>query len=145
MKLEYFQYTKEDAETDGISYSVSRFSQKMCDGEEVIGRIIFEDKPIRIPIDPKETNENKVEYYQSLNRANSLYLRKITFSEELRYTGKLEDFFDFVTTEILPKNHLIWCVPIVCDTQGLLGQIRGFVEPLFPLPNKAIRLYSVNL
>ncbi len=142
---DYQQYTQKDAETDGISYTVSVFSTKRCDGDKVIGKIIFEDKPLNIPTTNGEPQNDAERYYRSLNSANSYYLRKITFSDKDRYSGKLEDFFDHVTKNVLPENHLIWCVPSVCDKDGLIEQLGGFVLPLHPLPNKAIRLFSLNL
>jgi hypothetical protein len=142
---EYQQYTQKDAETDGISYTVSVFSTKLCDGDKVIGKIIFEDKPLNIPVRNGEPQNDAERYYHSLNSANSFYLRKITFLDKYRYSGMLEGFFAYVTESVLPPIHLIWCVPSVCDKDGLIEQLGGLNMPLYPLPNKAIRLFSINL
>ena len=144
-EIKYAPYTQEDATVDGIGWTVSRFSIKAMKNSEIIGKIIFEDKPIRISenyINDKE--EDAKNWYNSLNHANSIYLRKIYFNERERLSGELENMFDYVIVKVLPTDYLIWTIPVICGKNNI-KQIGGFMEPIYSLPNKNIRLYALNL
>lgn len=144
-KIKYAPYTQEDATVDGIGWSVSRFSIKAMKNSKIIGKIIFEDKPLRISKNYiNDKDENAKNWYNSLNRANSIYLRKIYFNEQERLSGELENMFDYVTLKVLRPDHLIWTIPAICGKDNI-KQIGGFLEPMYSLPNKNIRLFALNL
>ena len=145
MIMEYFDYTQADAENDGIGYPISRYSKKVVINNITVGAIIFQDTNLKIEqsiIDNSDSDDSKL-YYKSLNSANSIYLRKIIFSEEYLYSGALENLFDYITLEVIPRDFLIWCN----DTSLLrkyIVQIGGFNPPLYELSNSNILLFSIN-
>ena len=144
--MEFKRYSQEDAFKDGIGYTVSEYSTKLIIDNQVIGFVIFEDK--RLLVNDEFINSCKNEdanmYYQSINKANSVYLRKISILNDYAQIGAFEQLFNYVTIKVLPRDFLIWCYPIVCGKR-YLEQIGGFFEPLYPLPNKNIRIYSMEL
>lgn len=144
--MEYLNYTQEDAINDGIGYPTSRYSRKAVVDNNTIGYILFQERKLNVPkcfIDNTE-DEDARHYYENLNNANSLLLRKIYFSEEQRYDGVLENLFDYIVNEILPNDCLIWCNNTYL-LRDYIEQIGGFNTPLHVLPNKLIRLFSINL
>jgi len=144
--MKYERYTQKDADKDGIEYAISEYSTKCIDNGKIIGIVVFTNNEIVINNDYiKSVNNKEAElYYCNINKAKSILLRKISFSKSHRYSGKLEDFFDFVANHILPKDILVWCNTSIND-YSLIKQIGGFVEPLYPFPNKTIRLFSIDL
>ncbi|MBR3451562.1 MAG: hypothetical protein IKH25_01650 [Muribaculaceae bacterium] len=143
--MDYIQYTQQDADKDGISFAVSQYSQKLCNGDEIIGKIIFEDKPLIISKDYLDSidNKNAVEYFEDINRTKSLYLRKIEFNEcQFMYTNLLKKFFDHLVKTDLPERTLIWCEPIVWDRRGYIKHLNVFKKPEFPLKNQNILIFS---
>jgi len=143
--MEYNQYTQEDAAKNGIGFTVSRYSMKLVDGDEMIGAIIFENERLKLSEDfIKLTGDIEARsYYEALKCSNSIYLRKIIFSEEQQYSGKLEDLFDYTVNQ-LPLDHLIWCIPSLCG-EKYIQQLGGFVNPRYPLPNTSIRFFALNV
>ena len=145
MIMEYFDYTQADAENDGIGFTVSRYSKKVVIDNTTVGAIIFQDTNLKIEqsiIDNSDSDETKL-YYKFLNSANSIYLRKIIFSEEYLFSGALENLFDYITLEVIPRDFIIWCN----DTSLLrnyIVQIGGFNPPLYELPNSNILLFSIH-
>ena len=139
---EFLSYTSEDCERDGISYSVSEYSQKLCVDGKFVGAIIFEDRQIKINevIIEQETDINLKNYYKIVNNTKSLYLRKIIFNEDDKYIGMLEDLFDNCVNH-LPKWSLIWTQPNVWDVNNYTSQLN-FTKPMYPLPNKNIMFFS---
>jgi len=110
----------------------------------MVGAIIFEDKKLEISegfIKPIEGIDAK-RYYEASKRWNSIYLRKIIFSEERLYRGELEDLFDHTVNQ-LPLDHLIWCVPSLCG-EKYIQQLGVFFTPRYPLPNTDIRFFGIN-
>ena len=143
--MEYNQYTQEDAAKNGIGFTVSRYSMKLVDYNKMIGAIIFEDEKLKISEDFIKSIEdiNARLYYDAAKYWNSIYLRKIIFSEERLYSGELEDLFDHTVNQ-LPFDHLIWCVPSLCG-EKYIQQLGGFVIPRYPLPNTSIRFFALNV
>jgi hypothetical protein len=143
--MEYEKYTQKNADKDGIEYAISKYSTKCIDNGKVIGSVVFINNRIVIDNDYiKSVNDKEAElYYNNINKSRSILLHKMSFSKSHRYSGKLEDFFDFVVNHILPKDILIWCNTSIND-YSLIEQIGGFVEPLYPFSNKTIRLFSIN-
>lgn len=144
--MEYLDYTQEDATNDGIEYTISCYSRKVVVNNKTIGAIIFQDKKLIIDksIIGNIDDKNAKFYFESINKANSLYLRKIFFSKEYLDSGELENLFDYITIEIIPQDFLIWCN----DTSLIrkyLTQIGGFNPPLHKIPNSNIMLFSMNL
>ena len=144
--MEYFDYTQEDANNDGIEYIISKFSKKIVDNGETIGAIIFQDNELKIANTDIQSSDNKEvqSYYKNLNKAKSILLRKIIFKEEHRYSGKLEDSFDYITSEIIPTDYVIWCLNVY-PLRDYITQIGGFNPPLHKLPNENILLFSIDL
>lgn len=144
--MEYLDYTQEDANNDGIGYVISKFSKKIIDNSETIGAVIFQDNELKIDSAYIQSSDNKEVqlYYESLNKAKSILLRKITFKKEYRYSGKLEDSFDHITSEIIPTNYIIWCYDNY-PLRDYITQIGGFNSPLHKLPNENILLFSVDM
>lgn len=144
--MEYLDYTQEDATKDGIEYTVSMYSKKIVDESRTVGAIIFQDKKLNLI--PSFINNSKNEearcYYESLNNANSLLLRRIYFSKDKRYSGELETLFDYITSEIIPHDFIIWCNDN-SPLKDYIKQIGGFNKPLHEIPNKSILLFSINL
>lgn len=142
-RIEYSDYSQEDATLDGITYTISSLSKKALFNGTVIGKIIIEDKSLELSsafID--STNDNEIKsYYKNLVKTKSYYLRKICFNNKFRFSGKLEDFFDYTMAQ-MPIDSLLWCVPSVCG-EDIIQQLSGFVTPLYPIPNKLIRLFSL--
>lgn len=145
--MEYSNYTQEEASIDGIGFVVSKYSTKLVDDGKVIGTIVFEDKPLNINSAFIEecVDEQAKRYYKNLNNAKSIYLRKLTFNGDWK-NGKLEDFFDYVTAMIVPHDFLIWCtLQLSEEFKTYIEHIGGFVEPLYDIPNKYIRIFSIDL
>lgn len=144
--MEYLDYTQEDANNDGIRYIISKYSMKVVDNGEIIGSIVFTNDELNISNSyiRSAENEDAKNYYKNLNKANSILLRKITFKEEYRYSGKLEDSFDHITSEIIPTNYVIWCYDNY-PLRDYITQIGGFNSPLHKLPNENILLFSVDM
>ena len=145
--MEYLKYTQEDASIDGIGYTISHYSTKAVDGNEVKGIIVFEDRPLNIndTIITQSIDEEAKRYYENLKKAKSIYLRKLIFKGD-RYSGELEDFFGYVTERIVPHDYIIWC-NLQLDIDNFVSyitQIGGFNEPLYSLPNKNILIFSIN-
>ncbi len=107
---------------------------------------MFEDKPLRInnSIIEKCDSEEAKTYFRNINKNNSLFLRKITFQKD-RYGGELENFFDYVTTKVVPTNFIIWCMPKAWDLNGYVEQIGSFSQPKYELPNTSILIFSTGL
>lgn len=144
--MEYAKYTKEDAANDGIGYNISSYSTKLLENNEIVGSIVFEDTPLKIDdsiIEKHDSDEAKT-YFRNINKNNSVLLRKITFQKD-RYSGQLEDFFDYVTTKVVPANFIIWCTPTIWDLNGFVNQIGGFYPPKHELPNKNILIFPIDL
>ena len=146
--MEYSNYTQEEAAIDGIGFVVSKYSTKLVDNGKVVGTIVFEDTPLTIDKAFIEecANEDAKTYYKNLNNAKSIHLRKLTFNGD-RHSGKLEDFFDYVTTKIVPHDFIIWCTLQLKlgDFESYITQIGGFNKPLHDIPNKYIRIFSIDL
>ena len=144
--MEYLDYTQEDANNDGIGYIISKFSKKIIDNGETIGAIIFQDNELKIDSAYIQSSDNKEAqlYYKNLNKAKSILLRKITFKEEYRYSGKLEDLFDYITSEIIPTDYVIWCFNVY-PLRDYITQIGGFNPPLHRLLNENILLFSIDV
>ena len=144
--MDYINYTQADANNDGIEYAISKYSQKVVDhNDQMIGAIIFQDNDLKVEdsyIFESDNEEAKL-FYENLNKANSIQLRKIIFDENHRYSGELENLFDHITTNIIPTDYVIWCNPIL-DLKSYLKQIGGFNPPLFDIPNKNILLFSID-
>lgn len=139
----YLDYTQEDANQDGIGYKFSQLSKKLLFNDIVIGKIIIENNSLKLSkvfIDSIKDNEAKT-YYTNLNKTSSFYLRKIWFENRFLNSGKLEDFFDYTMTD-MPIDSLLWCIPTICGKR-IIEQLGGFVEPLYPIPNEKIRLFSL--
>lgn len=146
--MDYIKYTQEDADNDGIGYAISCYSTKLVDENKVKGIIVFQDVPLNIDdaIIAQCTDKEAKRYYKNLKMAKSIYLRKLIFKGD-RYSGELEDFFDYVTTRVVPHNFIIWC-NLQLDINNFVSyitQIGGFHEPLYHLPNKNIRIFSIDV
>ena len=144
--MEYLDYTQEDANNDGIGYTISKFSKKIVDNGETIGAVIFQDNELRIDDAYIQSSDNKEAqlYYKNLNKAKSILLRKITFEEKYRYSGELEDLFDYITLKIIPTDYVVWCSN-VHPLRDYITQIGGFNPPLHKLPNENILLFSIDV
>ena len=140
---EYLPYTSEDCERDGISDSVSEYSQKLCVDGRFVGAIIFEDRQIKIckEIIEQETDINLKNYYKIANNTKSFYLRKIIFNQDDKYIGMLEDFFYYCVNN-LPTWSLIWTQPNVWDINNYTSQLN-FTKSMYPLPDKNIMFFSI--
>ena len=62
----------------------------------------------------------------------------------LQYSGKLEDSFDYIASEIILTDYVIWCLNVY-PLQDYITQIGGFNPPLHKLPNENILLFSINV
>lgn len=141
--MEYLDYTQEDADNDGIEFIISKFSKKVVDNGKTIGAIIFQDNELRINSAYIQNSDNRESqsYYENLNNAQSVCLRKIIFND--RYNGELENLFDYITSNIIPTDYVIWCYDAF-PLRNYIEQIGGFNPPLYELPNKKILLFSIN-
>ena len=145
--MEYSRYTQEEAAVDGIGFAVSKYSTKLVDNGRIVGTIVFEDRPLKIDEKFIEecVDEETKRYYNNLNKAKSIYLRKLTFNGDWR-DSKLLDFFDYVTATIVPHDFLIWCtLQLSKKFKVYVEQTRIFHKPLHDIPNKHIRIYSHDL
>ena len=145
--MEYLNYSQEEAAIDGIGFAVSKYSTKLVDNGKIVGTIVFEDCPLVIDRTFIEEcfDENAKRYYNNLNKAKSIYLRKLKFNGDWK-NGKLEDFFDYVTAMIVPHDFLIWCtLQLSEELKTYVEHIGVFHEPLYDIPNKYIRIYSYDL
>ena len=143
--MNYLNYTQEDATNDGIGYKVSQFSTKAVDCDNMIGAFLFEDAPLRFDkyflqglIDKEEKN-----YFENLNHAYSVLLRKVIFRKDYLYTGELENLFDYITAKIIPTTFIIWCNN-VDPVKEYITQLGGFNPPIYQFPNKNIVLFSID-
>lgn len=144
--MEYLDYTQEDANQDGIEYAISKYSKKILKDGLVIGRIVFQDEQLHIDETYIENanNEEKKTYYLNLKKVNSIRLRKISFLKEYRFSGEIENLFDYIATKIIPTDFVIWCYEVF-PLRSYVKQIGGFNSPLYKLPNKKVLLFSVDV
>lgn len=114
MMIKFAQLTSDDLNRLGIAtLSFSNSSVKAIDAtnDEIVGYIVVENTPLRLPIKADDSNEVK-EYKQDFNSHQTFYIKKISILQELRYSGNLETMFMNMTGK-LPKASILWCKPSI--------------------------------
>lgn len=133
-------YTQEEASRDGIGWEISNHSLKAVKNEAIIGKLIFEDKPIKIPGEYILKQPVEIQsWYNKINNIHTICLRNIFCEEKERYSGFLEDMFDRVVFTSLPKHTQIWAPNIV--PRDILYQL-GFQPPKYPFKNNSILVFG---
>ena len=127
MNVKYERLTLEDLFQLGMSFPcLSQYSVKAVLNGEIIGLIALEDKPLSVRIYQSDSKP-LIDYKEAINRTKSYYLRKIMFKADYRYSGELENLFDYAISKT-PKQSFIWCHPF-WDVEKYIEQIGGFTEP----------------
>lgn len=124
--IKFVQLTQDDLNTLGIgTSSFSNHSVKAiddCNGE-IVGYIVLEDIPFRLPIEVNDANKVK-EYKQDFNSHQTFYLKNIFILPKLRYSGNLETMF-MTMVEKLPEYSILWSKPSVANKEEYLMQLGG--------------------
>lgn len=139
MMIKFAQLTSDDLNRLGIAtLSFSNSSVKAIDAtnDEIIGYIVVENTPLRLPIKADDSNEVK-EYKQDFNSHQTFYIKKISILQELRYSGNLETMFMNMTGK-LPKASILWCKPSIWDCEGYIRQIEGFENLPYNIDNRIL-------
>lgn len=139
MEVKYAKLTLRDLQLYGLSFArLSQYSIKAIFNGEIIGFIALEDIPLSIRIYQSDS-KSLIKYKEAINRANSYYMRKIMFMPKYRYSGVLENMFDYMVSKT-PKQSFIWCHSF-WDVEKYITQIGGFVKPRKDI-NRNILLYG---
>ena len=127
MEVKYERLTSKDIRKYGMTFPcLSQYSIKAVLNGEIIGLVALEDKPLSLRI-YRTDSKPLAEYKTAINRINSYYLRKIMFMPKYRYSGELENMFDYMVSKT-PKKSFIWGYSF-WDTEGYFEQLGCFSEP----------------
>ena len=141
-RIIFSQISEDEISSYGIlCRNYSQYSIKAILDGKIVGFIVFDERPLDIKV-CKGDSEKIIKYKEMLNSHPSVYLRSIRFDKELRYTGMLEDMFDYAVRR-LPPFALVWCYPNVWDVNNYIMQIGGFAPPMYNLHRRFL-LYSLN-
>lgn len=139
MNIKFTQLTSDDLNRLGIAtLSFSNCSVKTIDATngEIVGYIVVEDTPLRLPINENDSDEVK-DYKQDFNSHQTFYIKKISILQELQYSGNLVTMFMNMTGK-LPKSSILWCRPSIWDCKGYIRQIGGFDTLPYNLDNRIV-------
>ena len=119
----------------------SPYNAKATYNGEIVGFIIVRKR--HIGVDPNNVPQQSKEYAVTLANKNWFDLRCIRFNAEFRWTGNLENLFDY-SIGILPDGYDIWSNIYWDGCTQYITRIGGFAKiPHDVCPNQNIRIYSV--
>lgn len=125
--IKFAQLTSDDLNTLGIgTSSFSNYSVKAiddCNGK-IVGYIVVEDIPFRLPIEVNDSNEVK-EYKQDFNSCQTFYLKRVFIAPKLQDRGDLLTMFMHMV-EKLPKSSILWCRPSIWGGKNYINQLGDF-------------------
>lgn len=108
----------------------------------IMGYILTEKRPLNIN-HRKDTSQELMDYASILTSKEWYLIRKICFQEDYRYSGNLENMFDFLI-DVLPQDCDLWCNIYWDRKTKYIEQIGGFAEIHNDIcKNDNIRIYSV--